>query len=156
MIQKFLLQYRSLIAYNINMIEFEILKTPDSQRIGKYKFFENTIIIGSSPLCQVFIPNDDLMQEHITIKIDGVKLYLYQKDDHYCHVNNMRTTGRKTLKLTDIIKINNTELKLLNFLEEKYKTRKQYLNDRINEIEETDKDLIPLLQKLSETDEEFF
>ncbi len=138
------------------MIELEIFKTLDSQRVGKYKFFENSITIGSSPHCQIFIPDDDLTEEHIILKIEGVKLYLYQSQDQYCHVNKMRTTGRKTLKLTDSIKINNTEFKLLNFLEEKLKTRKQQLNDRINEIEKTDKDLITLLQKLSETDEKLF
>ncbi len=48
------------------------------------------------------------------------------------------------------------KLEFKDKLEEKLKTRKQQLNDRINEIEKTDKDLITLLQKLSETDEKLF
>ena len=49
-----------------------------------------------------------------------------------------------------------SNIKNAKALEEKLKTRKQQLNDRINEIEKTDKDLITLLQKLSETDEKLF
>jgi hypothetical protein len=133
------------------MIDLEITTSIDEKRIGRYTFHKDDISFGIDQHDELLSEDTGILPSHITIVIEEFKLYVYlHKDVEYILVNGKRTTAPKLLKAKDVITIDGTQIKINNFLIEKHKTRKEFLNNKVEELKKSNSSLIPVLQVLNE------
>ncbi len=133
------------------MIQFEILKSIDQKRQGTYIFHKDFISLGKSVYDDALFDQESLIENHffLIIEKDSLMVHLNEKTP-YILINGKRTTASKRLKSNDKIEAGSIELKILSFSNENDKGRKEYLNQRVEEIKKTSPELIPILQSLNE------
>ncbi len=131
------------------MIEIEILSSNDPDRVGKYQIFHNEMTIGAQKDNFIYLPTDEVPKELFMMNIQENKLHLkLMQEDITFHLNGKITKISKQLKIGDIIKLNNFSFKITNYIEEKVITRKEFLNNKVEEIGKSDHDLLNLIQAL--------
>lgn len=151
MIKIFHLLYNLILDYNCFMIDIEILNSPDEKRLGRYVFHKDEISFGSNLNDELLLDEEEISPSHISIVIKEFKLYVHLREGiDFILVNGKRTTAAKLLKATDTITIGKTTLKINNFLIENHKTRKEFLNAKVEEFKKINSPLIPVLQILNE------
>jgi hypothetical protein len=133
------------------MIDLEISKSTEEKRLGRYIFHKDYISFGVDQYDELLTEDPKILPAHISIVIEEFKLYVYLHEDvEYILVNGKRTTAPKLLKAKDTITIDDTHIIINNFLIQKNKTRKEYLNEKVEELKINNSPLIPVLQILNE------
>lgn len=132
------------------MVLLEVIESPNIDRIGEYEFYRDDISFGTSQWDQVLIIEVGILHSHCILKMESNKLILNINENvDFIHVNGKRTTSSKTLKVSDLFKIGNTTIKVLNFSSETIQTRKEFLNAKVQIVHGKSPELIPILQYLN-------
>lgn len=132
------------------MIEITILQSNDQIKIGQYRFFQNTISFGSDIENQIFLPNDHLSKCHLKLEVAEKKLQLIPDASvKSFHVNQKKFNSIKTLKANDHIKIGDCTFKIDHFSLEIVPPKSEFLNMKVESMQNNDPDLLSILQDLN-------
>jgi len=131
------------------MIEFEITDSPDQNIIAKFKLYKNAIYLGSKSK-DLSITDSGLQSLHLLLEVPEKELLIHpMKGVDFFLINNKRSTSIKRVKKNDTIKIGNTFLKILDFEFEEILSKKDYLNQKMNQLIEENSNLLPIIETLS-------
>lgn len=116
------------------MIKFEITESPDHEVVGVFEYFHNMIYIGRSS-GNLTIQDQSIMPSHLLIEVVEKDAIIHpQKDvDHYL-INGKRATTPRKIKLNDVIQFGTTKLKLLAFGETHFLSKKDCLNEKLDQL----------------------
>ena len=133
------------------MINLSINKCPNTDYIGKITFHKDLIYIGSNLSADLYIPDKDIITNHIFIEIIDNKLiaHSHKKVDNFW-VNGKRTKNFKFLTVGDKIKIGNTEIEIILFASVEVKDKRMQLNENTDILINQKQELIPLVKSLQE------
>lgn len=138
------------MVYNITMIKFEIIDSENKDLTGEYTFYKNLIYLGKNHQCEVYLPEANIIDNHIFIEVVESKLIVQLHPDvEYILVNNKRTIKYKHLRIGDLIQIGSTKLKILEFLFEEKPILKQVLAQKIQSLKDDNpqlKDVVKLIR----------
>ena len=132
------------------MIEIEIIRDPDLKRLGTYRFYKNEITYGSDQYDELLSFTPNVFAKHLSFEVTENHLMLSPHENiESFHVNGKRTTAKKSLKKGDKVSVGETEFKILNFSLESEMTRKKHLNQRVQDLNKKNPEVIKLLQHLN-------
>lgn len=117
------------------MIEIELNCELNAEINGKRRFNKNLVYFGSDYSCDIFTPGNHIKPLHGFIEIVGTKLLVHLGDgvDHI-HVDGKLTTSVRYLKVGQLIKFGDYELKVSNFMENHYPSSRETVNKITDEI----------------------
>jgi hypothetical protein len=132
------------------MINLNIIKAKDPDRVGQFRFFKNLISIGCNIKNEVYLPKENFKKNSFRIECIEDKLIITPNDnvDNF-HVNGKLTTTYKYLQIGDIIKFQEAEFKILDFQFQNLKSEQKLLNEVIAKADPNDaefNDIINLLR----------
>lgn len=131
------------------MIELEILKADDHNRIGHYIFYKDQLSFGSSQEDDLLSFNTHTIPKHILFKLKDAHIYVHLNNTiKHIHVNGKKTTSLKKIKTADIIEIADTQMRVTAFSKENNITRKDFLDRRVSELRENPIELVSILQSI--------
>ena len=98
------------------MISIELLTSDDPEALGKYHFGFDEISIGYALKNDVVIRAKEWQRKQIDLKItaDGLKVKANDNIDYFLS-NDKKISGAKVHQKDDIIQIENTKIKILDF-----------------------------------------
>ena len=129
------------------MIKIEILESENTDKNGEYLFYKNIIYIGKNHEAEIYLPEANIISNHIFIEAVENKLIVQlHKGVDYILVNNKRTIKYKHLRIGDIIQVGSTKMKVLDFNFEQKILVKEVLNQKIQSIKTEDKSLKKLVK----------
>ncbi len=134
------------------MIEIEVIESPDIISIGPRNFFFNTILIGKDS-GDVLINEEQILDPHLTIEIrPDINLSYQSPDVPFYHLNNKRVSGPQKIKKNDVIKIENSVLKIINLTYENYNTQEEtdIFNKKLLEVKDKDPELFKVYEIIKE------
>lgn len=133
------------------MINLSINNCPNTDYIGKITFYKDLIYIGSNLSADLYIPDKDIITNHIFIEIIDNKLIAHShKKVNNFWVNGKRTKNFKFLTVGDKIKIGNTEIEIILFASVEVKDKRMQLNENTDILINQKQELIPLVKSLQE------
>jgi hypothetical protein len=131
------------------MIQFEVIKSPDSNVIASFKFHRNDVYLGSSA-GDLVIRDPALSKSHLMLEVvEGEFLVHPQKDVPFYLINGKRATSIRKIKAQDTLTIGGTQLKILAFSWTQAISKKAILNEKLNELMSSDSLRLPVIEKLS-------
>jgi len=131
------------------MIEVDIINSSDHNRVGRYTFQKNKISFGSGGSDELLESESNIIPEHINFEIVDSKIFLnIHNNVDYVLVNNKRTTAKKFLKAGDVITILSSQIKLITFSKNIIQTRKDFLNNQVEQIKENSPELLSVLRSI--------
>ena len=99
------------------MIDLEIIKSPDLDSIGRYKFETNQISIGQHRSNNIPVYDQMIGQKIIKILIKENKLFIYSQSKFVpIIVNKIKFQGSKNLNKNSIVSFGNTTIKINDFI----------------------------------------
>lgn len=116
------------------MICIEVTKSPDSNVLGSFKYFQNQIYLGNKAenLC---IGDDSLLATHIMLEVVEKELLIHpMKNINFYHINGKRASVVKKIRISDSITIGETTFKILDFAESIKESKKKILNAKLDEL----------------------
>lgn len=133
------------------MINLSINKCPNSDYIGKITYHKDLIYIGSNLSADLYIPDKDIITNHIFIEIIDNKLiaHSHKKVDNFW-VNGKRTKNFKFLTVGDKITIGQTVIEIILFASVEVKDKRMQLNENTDILINQKQELIPLIKSLQE------
>lgn len=133
------------------MINLSINKCPNTDYIGKITYHKDLIYIGSNLSADLYIPDKDIITNHIFIEIIDNKLiaHSHKKVDNFW-VNGKRTKNFKFLTVGDKIMIGQTEIEIILFASVEVKDKRMQLNENTDILINQKQELIPLVKSLQE------
>jgi hypothetical protein len=132
------------------MIKIHCLETSDTNALGVYEYGQNMIYLGRKNTD--FILNDLTWPENaMFFEVIEDQFYVHpQKSLEYFLINGKRCTGVKKIKRQDSITIGQTKIKLLDFSNSSFPTKKQVLDGKLGEIVQTNSPKLEMVRKLTE------
>jgi hypothetical protein len=98
------------------MIEINFLDSSDKEIIGKYKFFYDTISIGTSNQNDLIIQDLNLNESHLTLSITNGTISCEGIGEFSSFIYKSKTfKGKKAFIKKDQIKIGNTTFEIVDF-----------------------------------------
>ena len=129
------------------MITITITASSDSDRLGEFKFFKDLIYVGSNHDADVYLPSDEVKNNHIFIEIIEEKLIVHLgRDIDHILVNGKRTSTFKKLKIGDVIGIGYTKLRVDSFEESKTLSTKELTKQRLASLENHNPQLFKVIK----------
>lgn len=133
------------------MILIEVLKCPDQDFLGEFSFFKDFIRVGSSTSVELYLNDKSLCKNHLFLEVqDGILTATLSGDQSLFWVNGKRTAGVKTLKVSDLISIGNSEFKVLSIQKQDLKTKREALNFNTEELIKEQSSLLKYIKALQE------
>lgn len=132
------------------MIRLECTQSPDSNSLGTYEFQQNMIYLGRK---DTDIITQDLSWPLQTMVFEVVEDQFYihpQKELPFFLVNGKRSTGVKKIKPGELITIGHTVFKLIKFSLTNYPVKKQILDEKLQDIVNTDSPKLEVIRRLTE------
>jgi len=131
------------------MIQLEIIKSPDANIFGTFKFYLNEIHLGRT-IGNLVIQDKELSDSHLMIEVVGQDLIVHpQKNVSHYLLNGKRTTVVRKIKAQDVITIGDTVIKLAAFEETTEKSKKNILDDKLAQLIEENSTKLTVIEKLS-------
>ncbi len=131
------------------MIRFKIIKSPDLTVITEYRFLKNELHIGKNK-GDLFISDPDLRSAHIMLEVQGKELLVHpQRQVEYFLMNGKRATSIRKLKVNDEITIGQTTLQVLEFSVTVVESKKNILNQKLNNLIEQDSSRLSVIESLN-------
>ncbi|MAZ48739.1 MAG: hypothetical protein CME65_09255 [Halobacteriovoraceae bacterium] len=130
------------------MIELEILKSSDPNRLGIIKFFKNELKVGAHISNDVILEQTNLEFSATLDLTNKNQFYFSPKSDIEYHVNKNKINSKKVIKVGDIIEICGTQLKVLSFNYMNPPDKKSLLNKRLGELKEQKSPFLKVLKEL--------
>lgn len=100
------------------MIEFEVIKSPDQNSIGKHAYYFNQVCINNKKDSHLIIDDLSMDKNSLFLKIKSNTLNIYTNNNFYFLSNNKKFSGTKVYKKDDVITFGSTNIKILKFSEE--------------------------------------
>lgn len=131
------------------MIHFEILKSPDENVLEQFHFYQNQIYIGRTH-GDLWINDRELKTSHFMLEVIGSDLLFHpQKEVSYYLINGKRSTAIRKLKVNDQVTVGDSVIKILAFSETEKESKKQILNQKLNNLIETNSPRLSVIEALS-------
>ena len=131
------------------MIYFEVIKSPDENVLAKFNYFQNQIYIGRNH-GDLWINDKELFNTHIMLEVIGNDLLVHpQKEVTFYLINGKRASAIRKLKVGDQITIGQTILQISVFAESEKESKKQILNEKLNQLIETSASRLSVIEALS-------
>lgn len=132
------------------MIEIEILKTTNLERLGTYTIHKNIIYIGNHYNNDIYLPETEFINNNFFIECVEDKLIIHpHKDLDRFHINSKIVTTYKYLNIGDEIEYLGTKLKIISFEYELTTKRKDLLNKAVADLDKTIPEKLQILELLS-------
>ncbi|MBF0362263.1 MAG: hypothetical protein HQK49_14705 [Oligoflexia bacterium] len=129
------------------MIEVSIESSPDTEIIGKHRYYKNFIRIGNSGSDDdsisdisgddILISDSLIINSHLLLEISEDGSHVLAKKNSKIEsylVNDKKTTGHKKIKLGDTITLGKTIIRVLFFEYTKATSKKETLNQNLELI----------------------
>ena len=94
------------------MIEIEIIKSPDINRLGMILLHKNEISFGAHISRDIILENSKLDQAGVLEVTADKQSYFSPKGDLDFHINRNKTNAKKIVKVGDIIDLLGTSFKI--------------------------------------------
>ena len=131
------------------MIQIEFLKSPDKDILSTFQFFQNQIYLGRT-FGTFLIKDPDLYKTHLMIEVVGNDLLVHpQTDVEFYLIDGKRSSTVRKIKRGQIITIEKTNFKVLNFEETHFETKKNILDQKLSHLIETNSGRVEIIEKLS-------
>jgi hypothetical protein len=133
------------------MINLSINSCPNTDYIGKVTFHKDLIYIGSNLSSDLYLPDEQIMTNHLFLEIIDNKLiaHSHKKVENFW-VNGKRTKNFKFLTIGDKLKIGNTEIEIVLFASVEVKDKRTALNENTDILINQKQELIPLVKSIQE------
>lgn len=131
------------------MIKFAITESPDQEVLSTFEYFHNLIYIGQNS-GNLTIHDPALQKTHLLIEVVGEDLIVHpQKEVEFYLINGKRATTPRKVKINDLVKIGNTTIKLLAYVETPAVSKKAILNHKLDALIEENSHRLPVIEALS-------
>jgi hypothetical protein len=131
------------------MIQFEITSSADENVIAPFCFHQNQIYLGRS-IGDLLIKDHEIRNSHMMIEVIGSELLIHpQKDVEFYLLNAKRASMIRKVKIGDVVTIGKTTFKIIAFNETKRATKKEILNEKLNELIEENSSCLPVIESLT-------
>lgn len=131
------------------MIKLEITESPDNNVISAFTYFQNQIYLGRNS-GDLWINDNELLTSHIMLEVIDKDLLIHpQSGVEYYLLNGKRASVIRKLKMNDKITIGKTVIRILGFEETKRPSKKELLNNKLNQLVEENSSRIPVVESLS-------
>jgi len=131
------------------MINFEITSSPDSNVESTFMFYQNQVYIGRNS-GNLWINDRELFHSHALLEVVGKDLLIHpQKGVEFYLINSKRASAIRKLKVNDQITIGQTVLKVLNFEETIFESKKSLLDSKLNKLVETNSSRLSVIENLT-------
>lgn len=131
------------------MIHFEIIQTPDINVKASFQYFKNEVYLGSNAL-DLVIHDPGIKSTHLMIEIPEKELLVHpQKGVEYYLINGKRATSIRKIKINDTISFGNTVLKIIAFSRTNYPSKKEILDQKLNQLIEEGSTRLPAIEMIT-------
>lgn len=131
------------------MIKLEIVKSPDSNVITQFTYFQNQIYLGRNS-GDLWINDNELLPGHVMLEVIDSHLLIHpQKDVQFYLLNGKRSTTIRKIKVNDEVTIGHTILKILAFTETVRPTKKELLDNKLGQLVEANSSRLPVIESLT-------
>ncbi len=131
------------------MIKFEIIESPDLEVLSTFEYFHNLIYIGRTT-GNLTIQDPALLKSHLMIEVVDQDVIVHpQKEVEFYLINGKRSTTPRKLRAGEIVTIGSTKMKLISFEETPAFSKKNILNQKLNELIESGSQKLPVIEALS-------
>ena len=141
-----------MILFNIKgseMIQFEIIKSPDSNIVSKSEFFQNMIYLGRTK-GNIIISDPSLLDSHIMIEVVNKDLIIHpQKNVDFYLIDGKRSSSVRKIKTDQVITIGQTSFKVTSFEETLFKSKKNTLDEKLNALIEANSTRLAIIEELA-------
>lgn len=133
------------------MISIEVLKSKNSDQLSETIFYKNIIYIGCGPQEDVLIEDKRVKKNLFFIEVVENKLLIHpHKELDYFLIDGKRTTSVKYIQVNQIIGVYDFEFKINNFIYTDFNDLKTLLNNKTDELIESNSDKIELISQIEE------
>jgi len=131
------------------MIQFEIIRSPDLDIQNLFTFFQNLVYIGRNK-GHVLIEDQQLYDSHLILEIIDHELMVHPQT-HVTHylIDGKRATSIRKIKTGQTITIGETELKIKDFKETTFKTKKNILDEKLAFLMEQESPRLSIIEQLA-------
>ena len=131
------------------MIEFQVIESPDENILSTFKYFQNQIYLGRSN-GDLWIQDPALLASHVMLEIIDKDLLIHpQRDVEFYLINGKRASAIRKLKIDNVITIGKTSLKILAFAETQWESKKDLLNQKLNQLIEVNSERLNVVESLT-------
>lgn len=131
------------------MIRFQIIKSPDLTVTTEYCFLKNELHLGKDR-GDLYIADPDLRSNHVMLEVQGNDLLIHpQRQVEYYLINGKRTTAIRKLKANDEVTVGGTVFRILDFTETMVESKKNILNQKLNQLIEEDSPRLAVIERLN-------
>jgi hypothetical protein len=131
------------------MIHLEIISSPDSNILAQFQFFQNEVYLGRSS-GNLHIHDPALLGSHVMVEVVEKDLIIHpQKGIDFYLIDGKRSSSIRKIKTGQIITIGTTTFKVLNFEETQNQTKKQILDEKLNQLIEGNSPRLAVIEKLA-------
>ena len=131
------------------MIHLEIISSPDSNILAQFQFFQNEVYLGRNS-GNLHIHDPALLGSHVMVEVVEKDLIIHpQKGIDFYLIDGKRSSSIRKIKTGQIITIGTTTFKVLNFEETQNQTKKQILDEKLNQLIEGNSPRLAVIEKLA-------
>lgn len=133
------------------MIKIEVTSSNDTDRLGYFLFYKDLIYVGSNHDADLYIPDDQISNNHIFLEVVDTKLLTHLgRGVEFMLINGKRTTSFKTLRVGDSVSLNTLTFKVLEYEASKYGSISNFLKERVSDVKANEPELMELLKTLGD------
>ena len=131
------------------MIHLEIISSPDSNILTQFQFFQNEVYLGRNS-GNLHIQDQALKGSHVIVEVVEKDLIIHpQKGVEFYLIDGKRSSTIRKIKTGQIITIGTTTFKVVNFEETQNRTKKQILDEKLNQLVEENSPRLAVIEKLA-------
>jgi hypothetical protein len=131
------------------MIHIEIISSPDSNILTQFQFFQNELYLGRNS-GNLHIQDPVLLGSHVMVEVVEKDLIIHpQKGVEFYLIDGKRSSTIRKIKTGQIITIGTTTFKVVNFEETQNRTKKQILDEKLNQLVEENSPRLAIIEKLA-------
>ena len=131
------------------MIHIDIIKSPDTDALTPFQYFQNELYIGSSN-GNLLIRDPELYDSHLMLEVVENDLLAHpQKSVDSYLIDGKRASTIRKIKRGQILTIGATQIKILNFEETSFKSKKTLLDEKLAQLVETNSPRLQAIEQLA-------
>ncbi len=131
------------------MIHLEIISSPDSNILTQFHFFQNELYLGRNS-GNLHIQDPALLGSHVMVEVVEKDLIIHpQKGVEFYLIDGKRSSTIRKIKTGQVITIGTTSFKVLNFEETQNRTKKQILDEKLNQLIDENSPRLVVIEKLA-------
>jgi len=132
------------------MIHFQITDSIDSDVIEEFKYFQNQLYLGKKE-GNLIIHDPQLRDTHVMIEIvEGELLIHPQRGVDFYLIDGKRATTIRKIKAHQKITIGSTTLRILDFAETSYPSKKSLLDEKMSILANENSPKMAVIEKIAQ------